>query len=50
MHAVIRRYGSSPEVLAEARPKLAHLEQTMRGIPGFVAYYRYFVDSAQEVS
>jgi hypothetical protein len=39
MHAIIRRYVSSPEVLAEARPKLAHLEQTMRGIPGFVAYY-----------
>ena len=23
----------------EARPKLQHLEQTMRGTPGFVAYY-----------
>jgi hypothetical protein len=39
MHAVIRKYTSSPEVLAEARPKLAQLEQTMRGTPGFVAYY-----------
>jgi hypothetical protein len=39
MHAVIRKYTSSPEVLAEAHPKLAQLEQTMRGTPGFVAYY-----------
>ena len=39
MHAVIRKYTSSPEVVAEARPKLQHLEQTMRGTPGFVAYY-----------
>ena len=39
MHAVIRKYVASPEVLAEARPKLAHLEQTMRGTPGFLAYY-----------
>ena len=39
MHAVIRKYTATPDVLAEARPKLAHLEQTMRGTPGFVAYY-----------
>jgi hypothetical protein len=39
MHAVIRKYTASPAVLDEARPKLAHLEQTMRGTPGFVAYY-----------
>lgn len=39
MHAVIRRYRATPEVLREARPKLDHLERTMRDIPGFVAYY-----------
>jgi hypothetical protein len=39
MHAVIRRYVASPEVVAEARPKLDHLAQTMRRTPGFVAYY-----------
>ena len=39
MHAVIRKYTAAPDVIDEARPKLAHLEQTMRGTPGFVAYY-----------
>ena len=39
MHAVIRKYTATPEVVAEARTKVAHLEQTMRGTPGFVAYY-----------
>ena len=39
MHAVIRKYTSSPDVMDEARPKMHHLEQTMRGTPGFVAYY-----------
>ena len=39
MHAVIRKYTADPEVLEEARPKLAQLEQTMRQTPGFVAYY-----------
>jgi hypothetical protein len=39
MHAVIRKYIAGPAVVAEARSKLAHLEQTMRGTPGFVAYY-----------
>ena len=39
MHVVIRKYATSPDVIAEARPKFAHLEQTMREIPGFVAYY-----------
>jgi hypothetical protein len=39
MHAVVRKYTASPDVVAEARPKLQHLEQTMRGTPGFVAYY-----------
>jgi hypothetical protein len=39
MHAVVRKYTASPDVVTEARPKLQHLEQTMRGTPGFVAYY-----------
>jgi hypothetical protein len=39
MHAVIRKYTSPADVIEEARPKLQHLEQTMRGTPGFVAYY-----------
>ena len=39
MHAVIRKYTASPDVLDEARPKLGQLEQTMRQTPGFVAYY-----------
>jgi hypothetical protein len=38
-HAVIRKYTASLAVAADARPKLAHLEQTMRQTPGFVAYY-----------
>jgi hypothetical protein len=39
MHAVIRKYTGASDVVAEARSKLSHLEQTMRGVPGFVAYY-----------
>jgi len=39
MHAVVRRYAASPDVVAEARPKMPDLEQTMRGTPGFIAYY-----------
>jgi len=39
MHAVIRKYTAGPDVVEEARPKMAHLEQTMRQTPGFVAYY-----------
>jgi hypothetical protein len=44
MHAVIRTYVAAPEVVAEARPKLPDLEQTMRKLPGFVAYY--FIETA----
>ncbi len=39
MHAVIRKYSGSRDVVDEARERLAHLEETMRGVPGFVAYY-----------
>lgn len=39
MHAMIRKYTAASDVIDAARPKLAQLEQTMRGTPGFVAYY-----------
>jgi hypothetical protein len=39
MHAVIRKYTADPEVAKEMQSKAAHLEQTMRQTPGFVAYY-----------
>jgi hypothetical protein len=39
MHAVVRKYTASPDVIQELGPKLQHLEQTLRGTPGFVAYY-----------
>ena len=39
MHAVIRKYTSPPEARAELRTKMDQIEQTMRGVPGFVAYY-----------
>ena len=38
MPAVIRKYTGSPAVVDEARANLGHLEETMRGTPGFVAY------------
>src|SRR6478752_7069759 len=39
MHTVIRSYTAPAAVMTEAQPKLAELEQTMRQLPGFVAYY-----------
>ena len=39
MHVVIRKYTTSPEVIEETRRNLERLEETMRAIPGFVAYY-----------
>ena len=39
MHVVIRKYTASPEYIDEARSTLERLEETMRTIPGFVAYY-----------
>jgi quinol monooxygenase YgiN len=39
MHVVVRKYIAGPEVVEEAKPKLAHLEQTMRQTPGFIGYY-----------
>jgi hypothetical protein len=44
MHAVIRKYTAAPSVIAEAKPKFADLEQTMRQTPGFVSYY--FLETA----
>jgi hypothetical protein len=46
MHAVIRKYTAPADVTEEARPKLPHLEQTMRGTPGFGAYY--FLETEDE--
>lgn len=48
MHAVIRVYDASPDVAAKARPLLSDLERTMRGLPGFVAYY--FLETADGVA
>jgi hypothetical protein len=48
MHALIRRYTAPPEVIDEARPQLADLEQTMRQLPGFVAYY--FLETADGIA
>ena len=48
MHAVIRKYSGARGVVDEARGKLAHLEQTMRATPGFVAYY--FLETADGVA
>ena len=39
MHVVIRKYTAGSEVAEEMHSKAAHLEQTMRQTPGFVAYY-----------
>jgi quinol monooxygenase YgiN len=39
MHVVVRKYTAAPNVVEEARPMMADLEQTMRQTPGFVAYY-----------
>ena len=48
MHVVIRKYTASPDYLEATRPKLAHLEETMRAIPGFVAYY--FVETDEGIA
>lgn len=39
MHAVIRKYLASQNVVDEAWPKLEQLARTMRETPGFVTYY-----------
>ena len=48
MHVVVRKYATSPEYVDRVRPQLAHLEETMRALPGFVAYY--FVETNDGVT
>ena len=48
MHVVIRKYTASPDYVEEVRPTLAHLEETMRALPGFVAYY--FVETDEGIA
>ena len=48
MHVVIRKYAASPSYVEQVRPKLAQLEETMRALPGFVAYY--FVETEDGVT
>jgi hypothetical protein len=39
MYAVVRRYTAARDLTNEVNEKRASLEQMMRGLPGFVAYY-----------
>jgi len=48
MHVVVRKYATSPDYVDQVRPQLAHLEETMRALPGFVAYY--FVETGDGVT
>ena len=48
MHVVIRKYATSPAYIEQVRPKLTHLVETMRGLPGFVAYY--FVETGDGIT
>jgi quinol monooxygenase YgiN len=48
MHVVVRKYETSPAYIEQVRPKLAHLEETMRDLPGFVAYY--FVETEDGIT
>jgi hypothetical protein len=48
MHVVVRTYATSPSYVEQVRPKLAHLEETMRALPGFVAYY--FVETEDGIT
>jgi len=36
---MIRKYTASPDVIAETRRHMEHLEETMLSVPGFAAYY-----------
>src|SRR5829696_2766096 len=45
---VIRKYATSPSYIEQVRPKLAHLEETMRALPGFVAYH--FVETGDGIT
>lgn len=48
MHVVVRKYAVSPSYVDQVRPKLAHLEETMRAIAGFAAYY--FVETEDGIT
>lgn len=48
MHVVVRKYATTPEYVDRVRPQLAQLEETMRALPGFVAYY--FVETDDGVT
>lgn len=48
MHVVIRKYVTSPDYINQTCPKLAQLEETMRGLPGFVAYH--FVETEDGIT
>ena len=48
MHVVVRTYATSPSYVEQVRPKLAHLEEAMRALPGFVAYY--FVETEDGIT
>jgi hypothetical protein len=39
MYAVVRRYNAAKDLTSEVNEKRASLEQAMKGLPGFVAYY-----------
>jgi hypothetical protein len=39
MYAVVRRYTAAKDLTTAVTAKRGSLEQTMRGLPGFVAYY-----------
>jgi hypothetical protein len=39
MYAVVRRYTAANDLTNAVNEKRASLEQAMRGLPGFVAYY-----------
>jgi len=48
MNVVVRKYATTPDYVDRVRPQLAHLEETMRALPGFVAYY--FVETDDGVT
>ena len=39
MYGVIRRYTGSPEIFEQLVQNQSEVEQLIRGVPGFVAYY-----------
>ena len=39
MHAVVRRYKGGSQVIDEVIRRRSDVEQLIRGVPGFIAYY-----------